>query len=292
MSNESASPKGHTAIILSLIGWACDVIMILHVVNVHLVWETIQCSGRFFQVLLYFNRYIIMGSFSQKKNNLRARKPGSYLLFGSRGYEKLALESNCWRNVREHPGKGQTDTQTDRQTIPLPYYTSIYNNFHFRYVWALLTPRSQMAQTRGIIIASGIYWLDACSVPSYYLNHWWITVKWANTKVWWKNRNDNNIKKISSAKWRPFRSGLNVLEFNHHKFAYICLYKISVQMHVSITIGAVITQSSTTHYSIHHCSDWIRIRITVWIHKRHPIPRPDGRDMGCLLLLYWKMTAL
>ena len=31
-----------------------------------------------------------------------------------------------------------------------------------------------------------------------------------------------------------------------------------------------------------------RISIRCWIHKRHPIPRPDGRVMGCLLWMCWE----
>ena len=35
-------------------------------------------------------------------------------------------------------------------------------------------------------------------------------------------------------------------------------------------------------YCIHHCSDWGRIKIRVWTHKVHPIPRPNRWAMGSL----------
>ena len=38
---------------------------------------------------------------------------------------------------------------------------------------------------------------------------------------------------------------------------------------------------------IHHCSDWGRIWIRVWTHKRHHIHGPNARAMGHLLLEYW-----
>ena len=47
--------------------------------------------------------------------------------------------------------------------------------------------------------------------------------------------------------------------------------------------GASITQSIITGFSLHYWSDWSRIQIRVWTHKRHPIPQPDGWAMGCLL---------
>ena len=41
--------------------------------------------------------------------------------------------------------------------------------------------------------------------------------------------------------------------------------------------------SSITWYYLHHCSNWDRIWIRVSINKRHPLPRPNGQAMGCLL---------
>ena len=53
-------------------------------------------------------------------------------------------------------------------------------------------------------------------------------------------------------------------------------------------ITAVIARCSITLYYIHHCSDWSRIPIRIWIHKRHPISR-----LGCPLLGFQrKLVAL
>ena len=61
-------------------------------------------------------------------------------------------------------------------------------------------------------------WLVAWTAPSHYLNHCWNIVNWTlwNKLQWNCNRNSNIfIKKMhlkmSSAKWRPFCLGLNVL---------------------------------------------------------------------------------
>ena len=59
---------------------------------------------------------------------------------------------------------------------------------------------------------------------------------------------------------------------------------------------AVITRSNIRGYCIHHCKSLQSLGqniIRAWIHKRHPIPRPSVRAMGCLL--WWfrrKLTAL
>ena len=53
---------------------------------------------------------------------------------------------------------------------------------------------------------------------------------------------------------------------------------------------AVTTWSNIISYCIHHCSDWWRMLIRLWTHKRHPIPQPHRWAMWCL---YWrKLTAL
>ena len=61
----------------------------------------------------------------------------------------------------------------------------------------------------------------------------------------------------------------------------------------NIHSNAVITQSNIVRYCIKVCWNWGTISIKCWIHKRHPIPRPLGRDMGCLLWIFLrKLTAL
>ena len=46
-------------------------------------------------------------------------------------------------------------------------------------------------------------------------------------------------------------------------------------------------------YYINDYRNWSRISIRCWIHKRHPISRPNRRAMGCLLWIFVrKLTAL
>ena len=50
--------------------------------------------------------------------------------------------------------------------------------------------------------------------------------------------------------------------------------------------SAVIARSSIIRYYINYYSNWGRISIKCWIHKRYPIPRPNGRAMACLLWMF------
>ena len=60
-----------------------------------------------------------------------------------------------------------------------------------------------------------------------------------------------------------------------------------------IQSSAVITRFNMIRYCINNCRNRDRISIRCCIHKRHPIARPDGRAMGCLLLIFLrKLTAL
>ena len=50
-----------------------------------------------------------------------------------------------------------------------------------------------------------------------------------------------------------------------------------------IQLSAVITRSNIVRYYINNYINWSRISVRGWIHKRHPLPRLNGRPMGCLL---------
>ena len=52
--------------------------------------------------------------------------------------------------------------------------------------------------------------------------------------------------------------------------------------------SAVITRSNIVRYYINNYRNWDRISIRCWIHKRHPIVRPNGRAMECLLWIFVK----
>ena len=54
-----------------------------------------------------------------------------------------------------------------------------------------------------------------------------------------------------------------------------------------IQSSAVITRSSMVRYCMNNCRNWSRMSIRWWTHKRHPIPRPNGRAMGCLFQYLW-----
>ena len=57
----------------------------------------------------------------------------------------------------------------------------------------------------------------------------------------------------------------------------------SCLIHALLESGTVITRSNLSWCYIQHCNDSSRTYIRFWTHKRHPIPRPHGRDMGCPL---------
>ena len=52
--------------------------------------------------------------------------------------------------------------------------------------------------------------------------------------------------------------------------------------------GSNLEHCNITWYYINHFRNWGRISIRSWTHKRHPIPRPNGRGMGCLLWKFWR----
>ena len=61
------------------------------------------------------------------------------------------------------------------------------------------------------------------------------------------------------------------------------IYYIFMWMVLQSSAG--LTRSSIVRYNINNYRNWGRISVRCWIHKRHPIPRPNGRAMGCILWL-------
>ena len=56
--------------------------------------------------------------------------------------------------------------------------------------------------------------------------------------------------------------------------------------------SAVITRSNIAKYYINNYRNWGRVSIRCWVHKRHPIPSPNGRAMRCHLRIFVsKLTA-
>ena len=52
--------------------------------------------------------------------------------------------------------------------------------------------------------------------------------------------------------------------------------------------SAVIMWPNLVRYYINNHRNWSRIWIRCWIHKRQPIPCPNGQGMGCLLWIFVK----
>ena len=53
-----------------------------------------------------------------------------------------------------------------------------------------------------------------------------------------------------------------------------------------VQLSAVITRSNIVWYCINNCRNSSRISIRIRTHKRHLIPLPDGRAMGCILWIF------
>ena len=71
------------------------------------------------------------------------------------------------------------------------------------------------------------------------------------------------------------------------------VYILVFSKYCDIVSSAVITRSNIVRYYIYDYRNWSRISIRYWNHKRHPIPRPNGRAMGCILWIFVrKPTAL
>ena len=74
----------------------------------------------------------------------------------------------------------------------------------------------------------------------------------------------------------------------------------SIQFRMIVQSSATITRCNIARYYINNYRNWGRISTRCWIHKSHPIPRPNGRAMRCLswkfvrklTVLKWLRTVL
>ena len=67
-----------------------------------------------------------------------------------------------------------------------------------------------------------------------------------------------------------------------------CLFqKHTICLYTSIQSSAILTQSILSCYYIRRCDNSGRKWLRFSNHNRHPISRPHGRAMGCLLLGFW-----
>ena len=102
-----------------------------------------------------------------------------------------------------------------------------------------------------------------------------------------------SFMKMSSVKWRPFCLSLNLLimalnwtiRYHYNTVNMIHIDGLAQDCSISSANALEILQSCTKPliHRTQHCGDWGRTKITEWTHKRHPISRPHGRVMGCLL---------
>ena len=68
------------------------------------------------------------------------------------------------------------------------------------------------------------------------------------------------------------------------KLSWKCHLHISSHfIEASIQLSAIIVQSNLSWYKIQHSNNSGRQWIRFYIHNKHPISRPHGRAMGCLL---------
>ena len=59
-----------------------------------------------------------------------------------------------------------------------------------------------------------------------------------------------------------------------------------------LQLSGVIPWYNITLDCIHNCSNWYWTWIRFQTHKRHPIPRPHRRAMGCLLWDLWRRLTM
>ena len=82
------------------------------------------------------------------------------------------------------------------------------------------------------------------------------------------------------------RTSVGVLKMNAVAHAQLTFHRFTFPSKIFIQSSAVITGSNIVRYHMNNYRN--RISIRWWIHKRHPIPRPNGRAMGCLLWIFVK----
>ena len=119
-------------------------------------------------------------------------------------------------------------------------------------------------------------WLVTCLVSNHYLYQCWLHVNWT---LW--NKLCRNVSCECIVVSILFYSS-DTVECNYNGFQYNMIQS-----------SAVITRSKRVRSCVINCRKWGRISIRSWIHKTHPIPRPNGWAMGCLLWIFVrKLTAL
>ena len=90
--------------------------------------------------------------------------------------------------------------------------------------------------------------------------------------------------------------GLVTIKFNSYPRKSVWLRCVEIQCHTSNTCSKWVQITALFHlsrYYIRHCDNSGRKWNTFSNHNKHPISRPHGRAMGCLLWGFWrKLPAL
>ena len=103
----------------------------------------------------------------------------------------------------------------------------------------------------------------------------------------WVNRSSEFTKNYDSNKNKHDKTKPCSVVWDTAWDYYYCIIISDIQS------SAVITRSNIVRYYMNDYRNGGRISIRCWIHKRHPIPRPNGWAIGCLLRIFVrKLTAL
>ena len=85
--------------------------------------------------------------------------------------------------------------------------------------------------------------------------------------------------------------GLVIIKFKLYPRKSVWLRCVEIQCHTSNTCSKWVQITTLFHlsrYYIRHCDNSGRKWNTFWNHNKHPISRPHGRAMGCLLWGFWR----
>ena len=103
---------------------------------------------------------------------------------------------------------------------------------------------------------------------------------------------NNHIKSSHSSSRNVYLHILQVLSLLPETDKRSWLLSMTTKNDIPVQLSAIITRSNIVRCYINNYRNWGRISIRCWIHKRHPIPRPNGRAMGCLLWIFVKKLTM
>ena len=162
--------------------------------------------------------------------------------------------------------------------------------------------------------------LETCGFPSQ-TNSLWVAIAiylndccWGVTRCWRAQKNHSSLfminpcyhnthlsrlftgtKSCVTHYWMPDISTDHLFGYERTSFAVVLWLRL-IHSFVENKTYTVETLCSTIYYSKYFIElniDRSTLYVALWTHKRHPIPRPFGRDMECLLwVLQQKLIVL